>query len=224
MKASCQTAVVRSGRDADYHVGKSDRKRAGGIGPEPGGEISVTLHYRHGWLPAKLTMMDRGSHPTKSITFLQRCLDKRKRARRRFSTCQTTVENLGGSIAVESEPGIFTQFLSRYPGTGRGRTDDQCINYDDDAMVAELNRRYVAQIPGFNAVERLRRWRKPKRLSSIANAYRPDIARYLYAKRERARFLPVLHNARCKSDVIVISSAAMRQPLKIRCITVSWIT
>ncbi len=91
-------------------------------------------------------------------------------------------------------------------------------------MVAELNRRYVAQIPGFNAVEQPRRWRKPKRLSSIAYAYRPDIARYLYAKRERARLLPVLHNARCKSDVIVISSAPMRQPLKIRCITVSWIT
>ena len=52
---------------------------------------------------------------------------------------------------------------------------------DDDAMVAELNRRYVAQIPGFQCCGTASTLEKAKEI--IFN-----IARYLYAKRERARF------------------------------------
>ena len=97
---------------------------AGGIRPEPGGEISVTLHYRHGWLHCEVNDDGLGIAPDKiDHIFDKGVSDKRKRARRRFSTCrkQQVVENLGGSIA-----GIGTRFshnfLSRYPGTGRGRT------------------------------------------------------------------------------------------------------
>ena len=56
---------------------------------------------------------------------------------------------------------------------------------DDDAMVAELNRRYVAQIPGFQCCGTASTLEKAKEI--IFNSDTP-IARYLYAKRERARF------------------------------------
>lgn len=60
---------------------------------------------------------------------------------------------------------------------------------DDDAMVAELNRRYVAQIPGFQCCGTASTLEKAKEIIFNSDyAYRPDIARYLYAKRERARF------------------------------------
>lgn len=99
------------------------------LGPEPGGEISVTLHYRHGWLHCEVNDDGPGIAPDKIDHILTKVSRQRKRARRRFSTCQTT----GRKSRRQHRRGIGTRdfhtILSRYPGTGRGRTDDQCINY-----------------------------------------------------------------------------------------------
>lgn len=95
-------------------------------------------------------MMDRGSHPIKSITFFDKGVSTKGSERGvGLALVKQQVENLGGSIAVESEPGIFTQFFVQIPGRGEVEQMINVLIIDDDAMVAELNRRYVAQIPGF---------------------------------------------------------------------------
>ena len=80
---------------------------------------------------------------------------------------------------------------------------------DDDAMVAELNRRYVAQIPGFQCCGTASTLEKAKEIIFNSDTPIDLILLDIYMQKENGLdLLPVLHNARCKSDVIVISSAA----------------
>ena len=80
---------------------------------------------------------------------------------------------------------------------------------DDDAMVAELNRRYVAQIPGFQCCGTASTLEKAKEIIFNSDSPIDLILLDIYMQKENGLdLLPVLHNARCKSDVIVISSAA----------------
>ena len=80
---------------------------------------------------------------------------------------------------------------------------------DDDAMVAELNRRYVAQIPGFQCRGTASTLEKAKEIIFNSDTPIDLILLDIYMQKENGLdLLPVLHNARCKSDVIVISSAA----------------
>ncbi len=175
------------------------------LGPEPGGEISVTLHYRHGWLHCEVNDDGPGIAP-----------DKRKRARRRFSTCQTT----GRKSRRQHRRGIGTRDFHTIfcPDTlGRGEVE-QMINVliiDDDAMVAELNRRYVAQIPGFQCCGTASTLEKAKEIIFNSDTPIDLILLDIYMQKENGLdLLPVLHNARCKSDVIVISSAADAATIK----------
>lgn len=79
---------------------------------------------------------------------------------------------------------------------------------DDDAMVAELNRRYVAQIPGFQCCGTASTLEKAKEIIFNSDTPIDLILLDIYMQKENGLdLLPVLHNARCKSDVIVISSA-----------------
>ncbi len=69
---------------------------------------------------------------------------------------------------------------------------------DDDAMVAELNRRYVAQIPGFQCCGTASTLEKAKEIIFNSDTPIDLILLDLSAKENGLDLLPVLHNARCK--------------------------
>ncbi|MDU7283621.1 MAG: response regulator, partial [Escherichia coli] len=80
---------------------------------------------------------------------------------------------------------------------------------DDDAMVAELNRRYVAQIPGFQCCGTASTLEKAKEIIFNSDTPIDLILLDIYMQKENGLdLLPVLHRARCDSDVIVNSGAA----------------
>lgn len=86
---------------------------------------------------------------------------------------------------------------------------------DDDAMVAELNRRYVAQIPGFQCCGTASTLEKAKEIIFNSDTSIDLILLDIYMQKENGLdLLPALHNAHCKSDVIVISSAADAATIK----------
>ncbi|EPQ5773036.1 sensor histidine kinase [Escherichia coli] len=89
------------------------------LGPEPGGEISVTLHYRHGWLHCEVNDDGPGIAPDKIDHIFDKGVSTKGSERGvGLALVKQQVENLGGSIAVESEPGIFTQFFVQIPWDG----------------------------------------------------------------------------------------------------------
>ncbi|MTH47141.1 two-component system response regulator DcuR [Intestinirhabdus alba] len=80
---------------------------------------------------------------------------------------------------------------------------------DDDAMVAELNRRYVAQISGFQCCATAATLERAKELIFNGDMQIDLILLDIYLQKESGLdLLPLLHASGCKSDVIVISSAA----------------
>ncbi|WP_054179094.1 two-component system response regulator DcuR [Trabulsiella odontotermitis] len=80
---------------------------------------------------------------------------------------------------------------------------------DDDAMVADLNRRYVALIPGFECCGIASTLEKAKEVIFHSDTHIDLILLDIYLQKENGLdLLPLLHAAGCKSDVIVISSAA----------------
>ncbi|MFC0141731.1 sensor histidine kinase [Erwinia mallotivora] len=83
---------------------------------QPAGEVSVLLHYQSGWLGCEVSD-DGPGIPSEQVSLI---FDKG------FSTkggehgvglalARQQVEQLGGSITVESEPGVFTQFFVQLP-------------------------------------------------------------------------------------------------------------
>lgn len=86
---------------------------------------------------------------------------------------------------------------------------------DDDAMVAELNRRYVAQIAGFHCCGTASTLEKAKAFIFDGENHIDLILLDIYMQKENGLdLLPVLHSAGCKCDVIVISSAADATTIK----------
>lgn len=86
---------------------------------------------------------------------------------------------------------------------------------DDDAMVAELNRRYVAQIPGFQCCGTASTLEKAKEVIFHSDVHIDLILLDIYMQKENGLdLLPLLHAAGCKIDVIVISSAADAMTIK----------
>lgn len=86
---------------------------------------------------------------------------------------------------------------------------------DDDAMVAELNRRYVAQISGFHCCGTASTLEKAKEFIFNSENHIDLILLDIYMQQENGLdLLPILHSAGCKSDVIVISSAADAATIK----------
>ncbi|KNC88480.1 two-component system response regulator DcuR [Trabulsiella odontotermitis] len=80
---------------------------------------------------------------------------------------------------------------------------------DDDAMVADLNRRYVSLIPGFQCCGIASTLEKAKEVIFHSDTHIDLILLDIYLQKENGLdLLPLLHAAGCKSDVIVISSAA----------------
>ena len=73
---------------------------------------------------------------------------------------------------------------------------------DDDAMVAELNRRYVAQLSGFHCCGTASTLEKAKEILFHGEHHIDLILLDIYMQKENGLdLLPVLHSEGCKCDV-----------------------
>lgn len=89
------------------------------LGQEPGGEISVSLHYRHGWLHCEVNDDGPGIAPKNIEHIFEKGVSSKGTERGvGLALVKQQVENVGGNISVESEPGIFTQFFVQLPWNG----------------------------------------------------------------------------------------------------------
>ncbi|EGT0668803.1 two-component system sensor histidine kinase DcuS [Citrobacter werkmanii] len=89
------------------------------LGQEPGGEISVSLHYRHGWLHCEVNDDGPGIVPEHIEHIFEKGVSSKGTERGvGLALVKQQVESVGGNISVESEPGIFTQFFVQLPWNG----------------------------------------------------------------------------------------------------------
>ncbi|QCA20205.1 two-component system sensor histidine kinase DcuS [Citrobacter freundii] len=89
------------------------------LGQEAGGEISVSLHYRHGWLHCEVNDDGPGIAPDRIDHIFEKGVSSKGSERGvGLALVKQQVESVGGNIAVESEPGIFTQFFVQLPWNG----------------------------------------------------------------------------------------------------------
>ena len=89
------------------------------LGQEPGGEISVSLHYRHGWLHCEVNDDGPGIAPERIDHIFEKGVSSKGTERGvGLALVKQQVENVGGNISVESEPGVFTQFFVQLPWNG----------------------------------------------------------------------------------------------------------
>ncbi|HGN9373669.1 TPA: sensor histidine kinase [Citrobacter pasteurii] len=89
------------------------------LGQEPGGEISVSLHYRHGWLHCEVNDDGPGIAPEHIDHIFEKGVSSKGTERGvGLALVKQQVENVGGNISVESEPGVFTQFFVQLPWNG----------------------------------------------------------------------------------------------------------
>lgn len=89
------------------------------LGQEPGGEISVSLHYRHGWLHCEVNDDGPGIAPEHIEHIFEKGVSSKGTERGvGLALVKQQVESVGGNISVESEPGVFTQFFVQLPWNG----------------------------------------------------------------------------------------------------------
>ncbi len=93
------------------------------------GEVSLLLHYQDGWLIGEVSDDGPGIEPDHIEAIFRKGFSTKgdNRGVGLFLASQQLTE-LGGTITVESEPGVFTQFLSISLGIVKGRPRDKCIN------------------------------------------------------------------------------------------------
>jgi two-component system sensor histidine kinase DcuS len=74
------------------------------------------LHYQNGWLACEVSDDGPGIDGTQLSAIFERGVSSKGEDRGvgLFLVKQQT-ESLGGSVSVESEPGVFTQFLVQLP-------------------------------------------------------------------------------------------------------------
>lgn len=89
------------------------------LGQEPGGEISVSLHYRHGWLHCEVNDDGPGIAPEHIEHIFEKGVSSKGTERGvGLALVKQQVESVGGNVSVESEPGVFTQFFVQLPWNG----------------------------------------------------------------------------------------------------------
>lgn len=80
------------------------------------GEIGLLLHYQNGWLSAEVSDDGPGISPEHiDAIFYKGYSTKGENRGVGLFLARQQCENLGGSITVESEPGVFTQFFVQLP-------------------------------------------------------------------------------------------------------------
>jgi len=83
---------------------------------QPNGEISVLLHYQNGWLGCEVSDDGPGIAPEHiPAIFDKGFTSKGGEHGIGLTLVRQQTEDIGGSIMVESEPGIFTQFFVQLP-------------------------------------------------------------------------------------------------------------
>ncbi|WP_054179095.1 sensor histidine kinase [Trabulsiella odontotermitis] len=86
------------------------------LGNQPGGEISVSLHYRNGWLHCEVNDDGPGIEADRiNHIFVKGVSTKGADRGVGLALVKQQVEGLSGNISVESEPGVFTQFFVQIP-------------------------------------------------------------------------------------------------------------
>lgn len=89
------------------------------LGEQPGGEISVSLYYRNGWLHCEVNDDGPGIEPERIDSIFEKGVSSKGTERGvGLALVKQQVESLGGNISVESEPGVFTQFFVQIPWDG----------------------------------------------------------------------------------------------------------
>lgn len=89
------------------------------------GEIGLLLHYQNGWLTGEVSDDGPGISPDKIDAIFNKGFSTKgeNRGVGLFLARQQT-ENLGGSLTVESEPGVYTQFFVHIPWDTKGAARD----------------------------------------------------------------------------------------------------
>ncbi|MBS7441400.1 sensor histidine kinase [Enterobacter sp. 120016] len=80
------------------------------------GEIGLLLHYQNGWLSCEVSDDGPGIDPAQlEAIFTKGFSTKGENRGVGLFLARQQIQNLGGDISVESEPGVFTQFFVHIP-------------------------------------------------------------------------------------------------------------
>ncbi|MGX5078282.1 sensor histidine kinase [Enterobacter mori] len=80
------------------------------------GEITLLLHYQNGWLSCEVSDDGPGIDPVQlEAIFTKGFSTKGENRGVGLFLARQQIQNLGGDITVESEPGVFTQFFVHIP-------------------------------------------------------------------------------------------------------------
>ncbi len=80
------------------------------------GEIGLLLHYQNGWLSCEVSDDGPGIDPTQLESIFTKGFSTKDENRGvGLFLARQQIQNLGGDISVESEPGVFTQFFVHIP-------------------------------------------------------------------------------------------------------------
>ncbi|HDR2160813.1 TPA: two-component system sensor histidine kinase DcuS [Enterobacter cancerogenus] len=83
---------------------------------QPEGEITLLLHYQNGWLSCEVSDDGPGIAPERlEDVFTKGYSTKGENRGVGLFLARQQIQNLGGDIIVESEPGVFTQFFVQIP-------------------------------------------------------------------------------------------------------------
>jgi two-component system sensor histidine kinase DcuS len=90
------------------------------LGQQSQGEIHVLLHYQNGWLACEVSDDGPGIPAEQLTTIFEKGVSSKGSERGvGLFLVRQQIDSLGGNVTVESEPGIYTQFLVQLPW-GRG--------------------------------------------------------------------------------------------------------
>ncbi|WP_296245154.1 sensor histidine kinase [uncultured Enterobacter sp.] len=83
---------------------------------QPEGEITLLLHYQNGWLSCEVSDDGPGIDPVQQEAIFTKGFSTKGENRGvGLFLARQQIQNLGGDITVESEPGVFTQFFVHIP-------------------------------------------------------------------------------------------------------------
>lgn len=87
------------------------------------GEVSVLLHYQNGWLSCEVSDDGPGIPAEQLDAIFEHGFSSKGEQRGvGLFLCKQQIQSLGGEIIVESDPGVYTQFLVQLPWDGGNRS------------------------------------------------------------------------------------------------------
>ncbi len=93
------------------------------LAQQPDGEVSVLLHYQNGWLSCEVSDDGPGIPAEQLDAIFEHGFSSKGEQRGvGLFLCKQQIQSLGGEIIVESDPGVYTQFLVQLPWDGGNRS------------------------------------------------------------------------------------------------------